>query len=253
MSDPFARKPQKKVVSTAHQIKKDATRENVKKTLINALEPKKDDNCKYTSEKIALEIEEEIYKQNNNSSQSKSYREKIRKIELRIKGSRNLFIRKILKNGLIEIKTFCELDEKTLNDDNYFKKLSDDINDNETLSTVNKGNSFINKPGKIPIKSTRPPIVKMNIFQKRPIENNNNIVGDEIKEKKNDNFDGNNGNEIKEIIQDKNIQLNKDNIKSEKESNNIIVEKETESPKKEEKKEEEKKEEEIKKEEKKEE
>ncbi len=210
----------------------------MKKTLINALEPKKDENCKYTSEKIALEIEEEIYKQNNNSSQSKSYREKIRKIELRIKGSRNLFIRKILKNGLIEIKTFCELDEKTLNDDNYFKQLSDDINDNETLSTLNKGNSFINKPGKIPIKSTRPPIVKMNIFQKRPIENNN-IVSDEIKKKINDNFDGNNGNEIKEIIQDKNIQLNKDNIKSEKESNNIIVEKETESPKKEEKKEEE--------------
>ena len=45
MSDPFARKPQKKVVSTAHQLKKDATREYVKKTLINSLEPKKVVNC----------------------------------------------------------------------------------------------------------------------------------------------------------------------------------------------------------------
>ena len=71
LSNPFAKKPQVKTDTTQNQIKKDATRENVKKTLLNALDKKKDGNSKFSSEKIALEIEEEIYKQNNNNSKCK--------------------------------------------------------------------------------------------------------------------------------------------------------------------------------------
>ena len=195
LSNPFAKKPQVKTDTTQNQIKKDATRENVKKTLLNALDKKKDGNSKFSSEKIALEIEEEIYKQNNNNSKCKEYREKIRKIELRIKGTRNLFIREILKNGLIDIKTFCELDEKTLNDDNYFNNLNkDNSNENKTNkddelknNNINKGNVNINNRniGKVPAK---PPSFKLNIHNSK-IENFNNndknIENNSIQEKKN--------------------------------------------------------------------
>ena len=122
LSNPFGKKPEKKIESTQNKNKKDSTRENVKKALMNALEPKKDGNFKFSSEKIALEIEEEIFKQNNNNSQCKGYRDKIRKIEFRIKGNRNLYIREMLKEGLIEINIFCGLDDKNLNDDNYNRK-----------------------------------------------------------------------------------------------------------------------------------
>ena len=183
ISNPFGKKTQVKTDITQSQTKKDATRENVKKTLLNSLEKKKDGNSKFSSEKIALEIEEEIYKQNNNNSKCKDYRDKIRKIEIRIKGSRNLFIREILKNGLIDIKTFCELDEKTLNDDNYFKNLNkDNSNENKNnkeddlkQNNINKGNVNINNRniGKVPAK---PPSIKMNIhkFDAPKFENINN-------------------------------------------------------------------------------
>ena len=140
LNNPFGKKTQVKNENGHNQIKKDSTRENVKKTLINALEQKNDENnFKLTSEKIAIEIEEEIFEQNDNNAKNKGYRDKIKKIEFRIKGNKNSFIREILKNGLIDIKTFCQLDEQTLNDDNYFKKIYG-VNINENNKKVEKKN-----------------------------------------------------------------------------------------------------------------
>jgi hypothetical protein len=240
ISNQFGKKTQVKTDITQSQTKKDATRENVKKTLLNSLEKKKDGNSKFSSEKIALEIEEEIYKQNNNNSKCKEYREKIRKIELRIKGTRNLFIREILKNGLIDIKTFCELDEKTLNNDNYFNNLKkDNINENENKNNkddnlknnnLNKGNININNKLKVPMRTARPPSIKVNIHNSK-IENFNNndknIENNSIQEKKNVenyfNIDYNIGgsNEIKNnVIKEK--EKEKNIFEEEKKKDNVI-------------------------------
>ena len=127
INNPFAKSIQKKPVQPAKQVQKnDSTRENVKRQLINALDKSKDNSIsglKITSEEIAKEIEEEIFKQNNNSSQKREYRDKIRKIEMRLKGPRNNFIREIIKKGKISINDFCNMNDKDLMDDNYFKKL----------------------------------------------------------------------------------------------------------------------------------
>ena len=124
--NPFAKQNSKKTqVQSNPTPKVDSTRENVKKTLINALEKQKDNtiqNLVKTSEQIAIEIEQEIYEQNDNSAKSRSYRDKIRKLEMRIKGMRNNHIREILKKGILSVHDFCNLDEKNLNDENFFKK-----------------------------------------------------------------------------------------------------------------------------------
>ena len=195
LSNPFGKKPEKKTESTQNKNKKDSTRENVKKTLKNALEPKKDGNFKFSSEKIALEIEEEIFKQNNNNSQCKGYRDKIRKIEFRIKGNRNLFIREMLKEGLIEINIFCGLDDKTLNDDNYFKNIKKDDKTEENHIKENDNN--IN--GKKKIKNVNPPPPIKKTFYK--FENNNNIEKENIEDNIFDNFNKKEENEeINEIF-----------------------------------------------------
>ena len=212
-SHPFEKK-NKEIKNNCNwnSVKKDMTRENVKKQLINALDFKSDNNCKFSSEDLALEIEEEIYKQNDNNSKSKDYRDKIRKIELRIKGNRNLFIREILKKGLISVKDFCKLDEKILNDDNYFRKLNGD----NLITNNNDNNIFthLNKTLKFPIRNVRPPIKNNPIIQKKQ----NEIISNK---NENDNFGiKNNKNEKKIEFSIKENQFNiNDNI------NNTVIEK----------------------------
>lgn len=144
-TNPFAKGPSipKNQVSHSTVEKKDASRENAKKQLLNSLEPRNDsqiENIVLTSDQLSIEIEGKIYAQSGNISQSKDYRDKIRKYEMRIKGSRNQNIREILKKGIITPEQFCSLDEKTLTNDNYFKSLlgkegeSTNNTENKTLS-----------------------------------------------------------------------------------------------------------------------
>jgi hypothetical protein len=57
-SHPFEKKNKEiKNNGNWNSVKKDMTRENVKKQLINALDFKSDNNCKFSSEDLALEIE----------------------------------------------------------------------------------------------------------------------------------------------------------------------------------------------------
>ena len=150
-SNPFANPAKKKEqVVSPPTPKIDSTRENVKKQLINALEKNKDNlitNLIKTSEQIAIEIEEEIFLQNDNSAKNRGYRDKIRKLEMRIKGARNNYIREILKKGILSIKDFCNLDEKNLNDENYFKSM---LNNKEPNDKNNINNTNINNSGNIP-------------------------------------------------------------------------------------------------------
>ena len=164
-SNPFEKKSNIKIQGNDNQNlnKKDITRENVKKNLIVALDKKNDNLFKFNSEKIALEIEEEIYQLNGNDSKNKSYREKIKKIESRIKGSKNRFIRDALKNGLIDVKSFCQIDDNNFHDDNYFKKLL-----GENINEDDKKNQFLNKGN---FHSYFPP----NLRNIENIRNNNNI------------------------------------------------------------------------------
>ena len=136
LMNPFAKPvPKKGNINPKPLQKNDSTRENVKKQLINALDKSKDNSLpgiKLTSEEIAKEIEEEVFKLSDDSCQSRGYRDKIRRLDMRLKGPRNNFIREIIKTGKLSVKEFCNLDEKNLMDDNYFRKLegasSDDIN-----------------------------------------------------------------------------------------------------------------------------
>ena len=165
--DPFRKSAPKQPETTSNQAPKiDATRENVKKQLINALEKNKDQSISdlvKTSEQIAIEIEQEIFEQNENSSKKREYRDKIRKLEMRIKGMRNNYIREILKKGILSVHDFCNLDEKTLGDENYFKKLN--IGNTGNISS-NNNNKNISNASKI----IKPPIMPKNIIPSiRPV------------------------------------------------------------------------------------
>ena len=174
LNNPFAKPVPKKANTNIKQIQKtDSTRENVKKQLMNALDKSKDNSLpglKLTSEEIAKEIEEEIYKQSDNSSKSREYRDKIRKLDMRLKGPRNNFIREIIKTGKLSIIEFCNLSEKDLMDDNYFKKLegvsSDEVNDKKENddNNINKPNNF--KHQKKPI--MKPPSIR-NFLAHKPV------------------------------------------------------------------------------------
>ena len=200
LTNPFAKQNPKKQIQSTPVPKVDSTRENVKKTLINALEKQKDNliqGLKKTSEQIAIEIEQEVYEQNDNSSKSRSYRDKIRKLEMRIKGMRNNHIREILKKEIISVKDFCNLNEKELNDDNYFKNLlnnelgNNNTNDNNKAvldDKKNKGDisktTKIIKPLNMP-RNIRPaipkPIIPPPIKIEKEIENEKNNINTEIK------------------------------------------------------------------------
>ena len=233
INNPFAKSIQKKPVQPAKQVQKtDSTRENVKRQLINALDKSKDNSIsglKITSEEIAKEIEEEIFKQNNNSSQKREYRDKIRKIEMRLKGPRNNFIREIIKKGKISINDFCNMNDKDLMDDNYFKKLDDGEKIEESQKDNNKNvikNNF-NPPKKFGM--AKPPILKNfkipkpvapSVIQQPIIDSNNkdNIFED-------NNKDHNEENKKDEQIKEQEIiKNNKDNkiVEPKQQKNNKI-------------------------------
>ena len=73
--------------SNNNNNKIDTIRENAKKNLKNALNINEDknENYKLNSENLSILLEEEIFKFVGNDSKCKNYRDKIRKIELRIR------------------------------------------------------------------------------------------------------------------------------------------------------------------------
>ena len=235
LTNPFAKPAPKKNIPFSKPIQKnDSTRENVKKQLINALEKAKDNllqDLKLTSEEIAKEIEEEVFKQNDDSSRSKAYRDKIRKLEMRIKGPRNNFIREILKKGLLSVIDFCNLNDKDLMDENYFKKLEGnktDKNEQKALGEENNSKNNNIPPKKISSSNriAKPPQfknfmipkpqvihdkdIKKNINNQKEILSNNNNDNDKKEMLLNNN--NNNDNDKKEILLNNN---NNDNDKKE--------------------------------------
>ena len=239
--NPFAKQNSKQSQIQSNPTPKvDSTRENVKKTLINALEKQKDNtiqNLVKTSEQIAIEIEKEIYEQNDNSSKSKSYRDKIRKLEMRIKGMRNNYIREILKKGILSVHDFCNLDEKSLNDENFFKKFEKNSGI-EANQAPEKNFSKIVKPPNMPkniIPSIRPVIPKPIVSPIKIEKDKNDLNDNEIKKEEKENKIPEKIEEIKEEIKpvinndnlkDKNLLKNKPppkKIEEEKNKNDNIV------------------------------
>ena len=207
INDPFAKPSSKKSTQIQKSVQKiDTMRENVKKQLMNALEKDKDkstEGLKFNSEEIAKQIEQIIYEQNDNSSQSKFYRDKIRKLEGRIKGIRNKLIRDILKKGLFSITDFCNLNEKDLNDENFFKKFQTDDNINKNDDKGKKVTKI--GPGKGII---RPPPIPRPIIHNIP-----ETINHEIEEKKNEENEGpknsNNSTDEKNNRHDNNLDKDK--------------------------------------------
>jgi hypothetical protein len=100
-------------------------RENIKKQLLDALEPQNDSsqNFKFDSKQLSTDMEISIFEITGKNSKDKSYREKSKKIVSRLKGNRNAHIRKLLKTGIISVNDFCSLNDKQMDDDGYFNKL----------------------------------------------------------------------------------------------------------------------------------
>ena len=175
LTNPFAKPAPKKTAAPSKPIQKtDATRENVKKQLLNALEKSKDTSLKdikLTSEEIAKEIEEQIFKQNDDSSKSKQYRDKIRKLEMRLKGPRNNYIRELLKKGKLSVFDFCNINDKDLMDDKYFKQLEGNTTENtdEPKKENNKNIKNNNNPPKMIPRIAKPPPFKNIIMPKPPV------------------------------------------------------------------------------------
>lgn len=57
---------------------------------------------------------------------------------MKLKGPRNNFIREILKRGIISVVDFCNLQDKELSDDNYFRKLEENYNKNSEGGSIPK-------------------------------------------------------------------------------------------------------------------
>ena len=244
LQNPFAKPvPKQNAEKSKQVVKKDSTRENVKKQLINALEKNKDNtikDLKFTSEQIAIEIEEEVFKQNDESSKNRGYRDKIRKLEMRIKGMRNNHIRDILKKGLLSVNEFCNLDEKELNNENFFKKFLESEKpsngDNqagnhppssENLNSKKFGNmpKIIKPPPRNMIPSIRPiipkPIIPSNIQEKKIVDENekNEYINKKEKSEDINNTEINKQHNNKE--QDKNSNEKKENIEKNEEDEKI--------------------------------
>ena len=100
------------------------------------------EETKLTVEHLVNELESFIFDFSGKNSKDKSYREKAKKIITRVKGSRNGFIRTILRSGMILPSEFCKLNEKQLDDDAYYEK----FRTNGNVQTETKPKSGIRPP-----------------------------------------------------------------------------------------------------------
>ena len=89
------------MLSNSEYIKNKITKNNIRKNSINELisylnkeEDNKIKNIKFTSEKIAFLLEEEIFKQNYNSCRYRRYKNDIKKFEIILKNKKNSYIKK---------------------------------------------------------------------------------------------------------------------------------------------------------------
>ena len=135
------------------------------------------------------EIENQIFEISGKNSKDKSYREKAKKIISRIKGSRNAFIRSIIRQNLIPIVEFCKIPDKQLDDDSFFDKYKS-----------NKSSAEV-KP-----KGIRPPAIKNIPIQSIDLSSNtDNIEEYYTKNESNDKLTENKGEENSQHIDSNNI------------------------------------------------
>jgi hypothetical protein len=97
-------------------------REQIKKQLLEALDSSTDGSSKFTSEQLSIEIENLIFEKTGKNSKDKPYRERTKRIVARVKGTRNLVVRNVLKSGIFTVDDLCKMTDKELEDDGYFNK-----------------------------------------------------------------------------------------------------------------------------------
>ena len=150
-------------------------RENIKKQLFEALEEKSDLNVKTDSKTLSNLLEEAIFEVTGKNSKDRSYREKSKKIHLKLKGPRNANVRKALKLNFISPKDFCSLNDKQLEDESYFNGLIGEtaINNNNEK----KGGMIGLKPPKLNI-----PTFKVDLNNNQEEENIENYFNSAVKE-----------------------------------------------------------------------
>lgn len=115
-------------------------REQIKKQLLDSLEPANDNNIKdlkIKSDELSVNLENAIYEITGKNSKDKSYREKTKKIITRLKGTRNQNVRILLKCSIITVDQLCSLSDKQVDDDAYFNKIASENNIGSKASDTN--------------------------------------------------------------------------------------------------------------------
>jgi hypothetical protein len=145
-------------------------REQIKKQLLDSLEPSNDSNIKnieLKSDELSIMLENSIFENSGKNSKDKLYREKTKKIITRLKGTRNQNIRILIKSGIITVDQLCKMNDKLIDDDAYFNKIA---NENKIGTKINESNNKGKLPKiNIPIQSIDllKSYGKYNIFFKR--------------------------------------------------------------------------------------
>lgn len=106
-------------------------REQIKKQLLDSLEPNTDSSVKdlkFKSDELSINLENAIFEVAGKNSKDKAYREKTKKIITRLKGTRNANVRVMLKSSIITVEQLCKLTDKQIDDDAYFNKIASENN-----------------------------------------------------------------------------------------------------------------------------
>lgn len=115
-------------------------REQIKKQLLDSLEPNSDSSTKdlkIKSGELSISLENAIFEVTGKNSKDKSYREKTKKIITRLKGTRNANVRLLLKSSIITVEQLCKLNDKQIDDDAYFNKIASENNIAAKVSDTN--------------------------------------------------------------------------------------------------------------------
>jgi hypothetical protein len=113
-----------KSIASNSSANHDHVREQIRKQLVEAFDLQDSVNeSKYEITEVADFIEKEIYNLSEGDVKGKLYRDKCKKIIMRLKGKRNQHIRQMLREGGLDIALLCKMSDVQLDDDNQFKKV----------------------------------------------------------------------------------------------------------------------------------
>jgi hypothetical protein len=109
---------------TSNGSNNEHTRDQIRKQLIEAFDLQDSVNeVKFTIAQVAENIEREVFEICDNDCKSKAYRDKCKKIIMRLKGKRNKHLRQLIREGLLDIAGLCKMNDEQLDDEKHFTKI----------------------------------------------------------------------------------------------------------------------------------